>query len=445
MESVEKFFGIVVDYAWGMPLIVLLVGGGIFLTLSSKFLPFTLVAHTFKVLRGHYDKADDPGEITHFKALTTALSSTIGIGNIGGVAIAITQGGPGAVFWMWVAAVVGMSTKFFTCTLAVMYRKKDAQGIYQGGPMYYIEAGLGKRFRFLAVFFSIFGMVGCLALFQTNQVSEILKESLAVDPWITGFVTVSIVAVVVLGGLKRIATVASKLVPLMCLLYLILAFFVIGKNLSAIPGVFLQIFGDAFNGTAAVGGFSGIAWKTVLQAGIKRAAFSNEAGIGTAPMAHGAAQTNEPIREGLVAMLGPFIDTIVICTLTALVVLLTDHWQGSGIQGVQLTMRAFETAIGPFGVASILLIVVVFGVTTMFGYSYYGKKCFIFLFGAKYSRFYDVFYLFMLFIGAIWSAEIVINLIDTAFAMMAIPNMLATLILAPKVLDALRVYRNQHR
>ncbi len=441
LEAVDRVLAVAVSYAWGAPLLVLLVGSGLALTLYSRLIPFRRLGHALKVLRGRYDRAEDPGQITHFQALATALSSTIGMGNIGGVAIAVTQGGPGAVFWMWVAALVGMGTKFFTCTLAVLYRGRDSLGQVQGGPMYVIETGLGPRWRPLAMFFAVFGMVGCLAIFQTNQLAEVLVETYAVSRWITGLTSVALVALVVLGGLERIAVVASRLVPAMCLLYLILALIIIGLNAEVVPRVLARIFHDAFTGTAAAGGAAGIAWKTVVQTGIKRAAFSNEAGIGTAPMAHGAARTSEPVREGLVAMLGPLIDTIVICTLTALVILIAAPWQGAeDIEGVALTAGAFDNALGAFGEAALVVIVALFGLTTMFGYSYYGKKCFGYLFGAERARIYDYIYLATLFVGAVASARMVVNLIDTCFAMMALPNLIATLLLAPAVMRATRRY-----
>jgi AGCS family alanine or glycine:cation symporter len=462
---VEQALQVIVNYAWGMPLLALLVVGGFLLTLYSRFLPFRGGAHAFKIIRGDYDKADDPGQISHFQALATALSSTIGLGNIGGVAIAITQGGPGAVFWMWVAAIVGMATKFFTCTLAVMYRGKDSNGEVQGGPMYYIEVGLGRRYRALAILFSIFGMIGCIAMFQTNQMAEILGATLELDPWLqsvvginvseelginvvhwlVGLVSVTLVAVVILGGLERIAAVASRLVPTMCLLYLLLSLIIIVASWDQIPAIFAQIFHDAFHGTAVAGGAAGIAWRTVIQTGIKRAAFSNEAGLGTAPMAHGAAKTTEPVREGLVAMVGPFIDTIIVCTLTAIVVLAAGNWQGVDVSGAALTASAFESVLGLTGKLALVVIVMLFGITTMFGYSYYGKKCFSYLFGAHRARIYDYIYLFMLFMGAIWKPEMVVNIIDTSFAMMTLPNMIATLVLAPKVMKATREYFSRQR
>lgn len=430
-----------VDVAWGPLLIVLLLGGGLFLSIRARFLPMRHMGHAVDILRGKYDHEQDPGDLTHFQALSTALSSTIGLGNIGGVAIAITQGGPGAVFWMWCAAFVGMATKFFSCTLAVLYRGKDDEGHVQGGPMYYIEEGLGRRFRWLAVFFSACGLIGCLAIFQSNQVAGILVETYDVPRWATGLLCLVAVTAVILGGVKRVGLVASRIVPVMCLLYFGAALAVLVLNASALPGVLAQIFHDAFTGTAAAGGATGIAFAEVVRVGVKRAAFSNEAGIGTAPMAHGAAKTTEPVREGLVAMVGPFIDTIVVCTLTASVILVTGLWQESeNVEGVALTVRAFESALGAPGRLFLVVAAVLFGYSTMIGYAYYGRKCFGYLFGARRARQYDVFYLGMLFVGAIWSAASVVNLIDTAFALMALPNMIAVLWLSPKVMAATRDY-----
>ena len=444
-ERLDHILSVAVDYAWGTPLLILLVGGGFLLTLYSRLLPFVGVRHAVEILRGKYDREGDPGDISHFQALSTHLAATVGLGNIGGVAIAITQGGPGAVFWMWVSALVGMGTKFFTCTLAVMYRGEDSLGRIQGGPMYYIEMGLGKRFKFLAVFFSICGMIGCLALFQANQVAEILAQNYAIERWQTGLGASFLVGVVVLGGVKRIARVASRLVPAMCSVYLLASAVVVVSHYSLIPQIFTQIFHDAFTGTAAAGGVAGISFMTVVQTGIKRAAFSNEAGTGTAPMAHGAAKTTEPVREGLVAMMGPFIDTIVVCSLTAFVILSTGNWRIQGIQGVSLTSQAFEASMGDWGKLILVVVVLLFGITTMFGYSYYGKKCFSYLFGAEWGRIYDVFYLIMLFMGAVWSASMVVNLVDTAFALMALPNMIAALMLAPRVMAAARDYFARYR
>ncbi len=441
MELIDRLLATAVSYAWGPPLLVLILGGGLFLTLLSRFLPFFGARHAFDILRGRYDNPDDPGQLSHFQALTTALSATIGLGNIGGVAIAITQGGPGAVFWMWMAALVGMATKFFTCTLAVMYRGRDSLGELQGGPMYTIAVALGPRFKPLAVLFAACGLVGCLALFQANQVAHLLRQTYDVHPAVSGSLFLVMVAGVSLGGIHRIGRFASRLVPTMCLLYLLGAGAVVVHHLELVPVIFYQIVHDAFTGTAAAGGAAGIAWSQVIQTGIKRAAFSNEAGLGTAPMAHGAAKTSEPVREGLVAMIGPFIDTIIVCSLTAFVILSTGLWrQSEGVEGVTLTVRAFESVLGEPGKVLLVLIAVLFGFSTMVSNSYYGRKCFGYLFGAERAHLYNGFYFSMIFFGSIWSVAVVINLIDTAYALMAFPNMIATLILAPRVMEATRDY-----
>jgi AGCS family alanine or glycine:cation symporter len=444
VEFIDRFFSVAVDYAWGWPLIVLLVGGGLYLTIRSRFIPFLAFRHAIDILRGKYDDPNDPGEISHLQALSTAISATVGISNIGGVAIAITQGGPGAVFWMWVVAVVGMTTKFFTCTLACMYRKTDAEGTPQGGPMYFIEVGLGPRFRPLAVFFSVCGLVGCLCLFQVNQLAEVLDYNYGVNRLLTGVLTAIVVGAVVLGGIQRIGRVSEKLVPVMCAIYILASLCIIVMRIQMLPDILWRIISDAFTGNAVAGGMVG----SVIVIGVKRAAFSNEAGIGTAPMAHGAAKTDEPVREGLVAMLGPFIDTIVICSMTAFVILSSEHTEAVGfddqtLQGVSLTSQAFESALGTPGVIVVTVSALLFSVSTMIGYSYYGKKCLSYLIGQRHGQYYNVFYIATLVLGAVWSADTVINVLDTAFAMMAFPNMIATLLLAPHVMAATKDYFNR--
>lgn len=445
MDTVAEFLSVFVEIAWGLPLVVLLVGGGLGLLIYARFLPLRGFPHSLRILRGDFDSEDEPGQISHAQALSTALASTIGVGNIGGVAVAITQGGAGAVFWMWLAAVVGMATKFFTCTLAILYRGKDSEGNLQGGPMYYIEEGLGRRFRPLAVFFAVFGMIGCLPMFQSNQMAEILFEAYEVPSWLTGLGAVGVVMAVAWGGIVRIGQVASRLVPTMCMLYLGGCLFVLFREFDQVPAVFSSIVHEAFNGRAAAGGAAGMGVIAVMQIGVRRAAFSNEAGIGTAPMAHGAARTSEPVREGLIAMLGPFIDTLVVCSLTAFVILASGLGTTSGVQGVSLTARAFIAAMGPIGGVLLTSSVVLFGVSTIIGYSYYGRKCFGYLFGAEKARRYDWLYLIGTFIGAVWSAQAVVDLVDSAFAMMALPNMLATLLLAPRVMAATRDYFARQR
>ena len=439
--------------AWGLPLLILLMGGGLYLLFRIRFLPFRYLGHAINVLRGKYDNASDSGEITHFQALTTALSATVGMGNISGVAVAIAIGGPGAVFWMWVSAMIGMSTKFFTASLAVMFRGKDSNGDIQGGPMYFIMEGLGKKWKFLAVFFSISGLVGALPVFNVNQLTQALNDLLlkpanlysgTSSNLVIGFILATITAIVVLGGLSRISKTTSKLVPAMVLLYFVMVLFILGVHYAEVPKYLSLIFTDAFSasfykGDAFLGGIVG----GLILLGIRRGAFSNEAGIGTAPMAHGAAKTNEPIREGLVAMLGPAIDTLIVCTLTALAILVTGVWQSSEANGVTLTATAFTQTIPTYGKYALLLCIAVFSISSLFSYSYYGTKCMSFLFGAKHKGVYNYFYIASIILGATTSLSMMINLIDTFFAMMAIPTMVTTILLAPKVIaEAKRYFSN---
>ncbi|MFH1700629.1 MAG: sodium:alanine symporter family protein [Candidatus Zixiibacteriota bacterium] len=438
MESFDAFWLDAVDIAWGLPLVILLVSAGILFTLMGRFMPFRRLKHAINILRGKYDNPDDPGEISHFQALSSALSATIGMGNIAGVAIAVTLGGPGAIFWMWVAGIVGMSTKYFTCTLACLYRKKDERGIDQGGPMYFIEVGLGKFFKPLAIMFALFGMIGCLAMFQTNQLSGLLYADWGFSRYATGIICSAIVGIVILGGIVRVGKVTSKVVPAMFILYVVSSLFVVLSNASMVPDIIASIFTSAFGGKALIGGGTAVAFREVLVTGIKRAAFSNEAGIGTAPMAHGAAKTKEPVREGLIAMLGPFLDTNIVCTLTALVIL------SSGVpvtdDGVVMTVNAFEKAMPNFGRYVMTVVIILFSISTMISYSYYSLKCSRYLFGYKFGNYYVYVYIFSLFFAAIWAQDTVINMLDTAFAMMAIPTLIGTLLLSPAVVRATKDY-----
>ncbi|WP_405327892.1 alanine/glycine:cation symporter family protein [Leeuwenhoekiella sp. LLG6367-2.1] len=450
MEKINYWVSEAASFVWGLPLLILLIGGGIYLLIYSRFLPFAYFAHAINVLRGKYDNPNDPGEISHFQALMTALSSTVGMGNIAGVAVAIAVGGPGAVFWMWVSAIVGMSTKFFTCTLAILYRGKDDAGEIQGGPMYFIVEGLGKAWKPLAIMFSVAGLVGALPVFNVNQLTQAINDILLVPngyeksfstDLIIGIVLALITGVVILGGLNRISKTASRIVPAMVGLYFIAVLAILFINVDVVPYYFKLIFTDAFaadnyTGDPMFGGILG----ALIVLGIRRGAFSNEAGIGTAPMAHGAAKTNEPIREGLVAMLGPFIDTIIVCTLTALSILVTGVWKTSEANGVSLTAKAFSDAIPGFGPYLLLVCIAVFSISSLFSYSYYGTKCLSFLFGTRHKHIYNYFYIGSILLGATTSLSLMINLIDTFFALMAIPTMLTTLILAPKVMARARLY-----
>ncbi len=433
------------NWIWDMPMLVLLMGGGLILFVYSGFLPFRHFGHALKVVRGKYDDENIPGQISSQQALSAAIAATVGLGNISGVAIAINMGGPGAIFWMWMSAFVGMATKYFTCSLAIMYRGKDTAGVIQGGPMYVIEYGMGKKWKPLAVLFSVAGILGLLSIFQANQLTEVIRTVLLIPygldngestKWILGILMMFAVAVVILGGIQRIAAVASKLVPFMVLLYFGTVMLIMFQYLGQVPEMFLLIVEDAFTGDAVMGGAVG----AVMVIGARRAAFSNEAGIGTAPMVHGASKNNEPVREGLIAMLGPFIDTVVVCTLTAFVILLTGVWENSENNGVQLTLQAFEMGLPGIGKYLLMLAVLVFALSTMFTYSYYGHKCFNYLFGAAKANYYNYFYLLTIVAGAVVSLEVVVSFIDAMYAIMAIPTMISAIYLAPKVKAATKIY-----
>ena len=422
---------------------ILLISAGLFFTLRSGFLPFRGARHAIDILRGKYDDPDDPGEISHFQALSSALSATIGMGNISGVAIAVSLGGPGAIFWMWIAGLVGMSTKFFTCTLATMYRKPDERGIDQGGPMYFIEVGLGRAFKPLAIMFAVFGMIGCLALFQVNQLAGLLDSDWQIPRMATGSICMLLVGVVILGGIVRVGQVTSKIVPAMFVLYFLAALYILGGHVGQIIPTLKSIVTSAFGGMALVGGGTGVLFREVLITGVKRAAFSNEAGIGTAPMAHGAAKTKEPVREGLIAMIGPFLDTNLICTMTALVILITGV--PATEDGVVMTVSAFEQAMPGVGAIMLTVIITLFSISTMISYSYYSLKCARYLFGFKFGSYYVYVYIISLFFAAFWTQDLVINMLDTAFACMAIPTLIGTLLLSPKVVAATRDYYRRMR
>lgn len=436
------------NWAWGSQLLILLVGGGLFFLLYSRFIPLRHIKHGIDILRGKYDDKSAPGDINHFQALSSAMAGTVGMGNIAGVAVAFAAGGPGAIFWMWLSAIVGIATKFFTCSLAVMYRGKDSEGNLQGGPMYVITEGLGKKWKPLAMFFCIAAMFGVLPIFQTNQLIQVSRDVIFIPSGflnadgdhfmfnlVFGLVLMTFVAGVILGGIKRIGVVASRVVPVMILLYMTCAFYVIFSNISVVPGYLWMIVEQAFSGQAAAGGLLG-----VMIIGIRRAAFSNEAGIGTEAMAHGAAKTREPIREGLVAMLGPIIDTLLVCTATAMIIMISGVWENSGSSGITLTVEAFKTVMPGFGVYALMICVLFFSTSTIFTMAYYGTKCFGFLFGAKHQYLYNYFYLSMIVLGAVASLDAVIGLIDGMYAMMAIPTMVSALLLAPKVMEQSRIY-----
>ena len=440
MEAIDNFFAQFVELAWSWPTAVLLLGAGIYFSIRTKLRPFTYLGHAFEVLMGKHPSKGDVGDVSHFKALTASLSGTIGLGNIAGVAVAIQLGGPGAIFWMWVTAIFGIATKFFTCTLSVLYRDVEADGSTNAGTMYIIKNGLPKYMMPLAYFFAFFGIIAGLPAFQANQVVQLTNDlyfpNVENFEYIAGSILVVLTATVILGGLKRIADVSAWLVPFMGGLYFLAVLLAVLINYDQFFPAIGLIFTEAFNINSAVsGGLIG-----VILLGIKRGAFSNEAGIGTEALIHGSAKTSDPVKQGLIAMTGPIFDTLIMCTLTAVIILTTGVWQTSDSSGATLTSEAFSYALGPIGSVILFLCVVSFGMSTIFTYSYYGSACTKFLFGETGVKVYRYIFIAFVFIFSITSLDLALNVIDSAFAMMAIPTLIASIWLAPKVLERANEY-----
>ena len=427
------------SFIWGLPLMVLLVGTGLYLTFRMKGIQLRGFIHALKVLIGRYDDANDPGEVSHFKALATALSATIGTGNIVGVATAILIGGPGAVFWMWITALVGMATKFTSCTLAVKFRRIDQHGETHGGPMHFIDLGLGKKFKWLAVMFASFTILASFGIgnmFQSNNIVTAFntlcfgfdaKPVLLLNISI-GIIMSVLVAFVIIGGIRRVAKFAGTIVPFMCVFYIAGGLIILLKNYDLIIPGMKTIFTQAFIAPAAIkGGLLG----GVIKAGVARGLFSNEAGLGSAAIAHGAARTHEPVREGLVAMLGPFIDTIVVCSITALVIVCTGAAEAEQTSG-RLTSMAFDMGLPGTGWI-VSLGIIFFAFSTVISWSYYGDRAVDYLFGHKWLIYYRILYVTIVFIGAVTKYSIVINICDAFNGLMALPNLIALICLAPLV------------
>ena len=441
MDIINNFFAELSNFLWGnFGVANLVIGGGVFFLAYSRLTPFRYFKHAFEILLGKHDDPDDEGQISHFQALSTALSSTVGIGNIAGVAVAISLGGPGALFWMWISAIVGMATKFFTCSLGIMYRGYDSENVLEGGPMYVIEYGMGKKFKFLSYWFSIAGLVGCLSLLQANQLTQIMSDYLSTNTSLVqsfnlnlsiGIVIALLVSMVIFGGLSRIAEVASRIVPFMVVIYLMAGLYIVLVNISQVPPIISNIISSAFNGSSVAGGFAGTA--IVISQGFRRAAFSNEAGMGTEVMAIGASKNNQPIKSGLVAMIGPLIDTLIVCTITGIVILLFTDWIEGTATGVSLTQKSFSNHLGVLGDYVLIFSVATFTLSTMFGYSYYGCKCASYLFGASSKFYYRIFYVLTLILGSILSLDLAVNIVDAMFALMAFPTMISALYLAPRI------------
>ena len=446
-NSLDEALSQVVRFLWGPPLVTLLMGGGLFFLLYSRLLPYR---HLFSAVRLLFTPPDrnDEGTLSHFQALSTALSGTLGMGNVAGVAVAISVGGPGAIFWMWMSALVGIATKFYTCTLAVMYRGRDSEGALQGGPMYIIREGLGPRWRPLAYFFALAAMLGTMPIFQINQLTEVVREAIAIPAgWTTdndhftfdlvfGLILAGLVLAVVSGKLQRVGKVTGFLVPAMIAGYLLLTGIVLISHADQVGPALALILDDAFSGRSAAGGVLG----AVIITGVRRAAFSNEAGIGTEALAHGAARTAEPVREGLVAMLGPIIDTLIVCTCTALVILISGVWRSGDDNGVSLTVAAFDTLFMDYSGVILAVLVGVLSLSTVVTFWYYGAKCLGFLIGARFQHHYVWFYLCLVVIGSVASLSVIIRVVDSMYALMALPTMIASLRLAPRVNQAARAY-----
>jgi alanine or glycine:cation symporter, AGCS family len=429
-----------------------LVIGAIYFTYYFRFINFRAFKHAIDIVRGKYDRPEDEGEVSHFEALTTALSATVGLGNIAGVAIAVSVGGPGATFWMILAGLLGMSSKFAECSLAMIYRQKRGDGHMMGGPMEYLSMGLkekgmprlGKVLALVFCILTIGGSFGGGGSFQVNQALHALSESLpffADHRWVFGLIMAVLVGVVIIGGIQRIAGVAEKIVPLMCGLYIFACLYILSLYFTEIPAAFKLIFTSAFSFEAGYGGFIG-----VMVTGFRRAAFSNEAGVGSAAIAHSAARSEFPIQEGLVALLEPFIDTVVICTMTALVIVITGAYANpdyttliNANQGAALTSRAMGEVL-PWFPKILSVAVILFAFSTIISWSYYGERCFVYIFSEKYSLLYKMALCVVIFLGAITTSTTVLEFGDLMILGMAFPNILGVYILLPRVKKELDEY-----
>ena len=420
------------DFLWGPPLIILLVGTGIYLTVFLRGLQFRTLFHSlWLALVKRKEAGDAPGDITHFQALMTALAATVGTGNIAGVATAIAAGGPGALFWMWITGLFGMATKFSEAVLAVRYRVTDSKGRMSGGPMYYLSRGMGSRT--LAVLFAAMAAIAAFGignLVQANSVADAVESQFNIPPWVTGILLAAATAVVLLGGVRGIARTASTLVPAMIILYVGGALVALIIGYREIPGIFAQVISQAFQPTAAAGGFLGATVRQAIQSGVARGVFSNESGLGSSAIAAAAARTKNPTTQALVSMTQTFIDTIVVCSLTGFVILLTGAWK-TGATGAELTADAFQQALpGNFGGYLVGLGIILFAYSTILGWSYYGEKCITYLFGEKSAVPYRVLFCAAVMLGAVMELEIVWTFSDIMNGLMAIPNLIGLVVLS---------------
>ncbi|CCQ73685.1 sodium:alanine symporter family protein [Magnetospira sp. QH-2] len=441
MDAFNDILGAVGGVVWGPVMLVLLLGTGLFLTIGLKFMTIRRLGYAFvQMWKGRAGEGD--GQISPFNALMTAMAATVGTGNIAGVATAIFLGGPGAVFWMWMTALLGMATKYGEAVLAVKYREVDELGNYVGGPMYYIRNGLGEKWKWLAFLFALFGTIAAFGIgntIQANSVAQAAKANFGVPEVATGVVLAALTFLVIFGGVKVLAEVAGKLVPFMAVVYFVGAFAIIITNIEMLPAALATIVSDAFTGTAATGGFAGSTIWLAIRFGVARGVFSNEAGLGTAPIAHAAAKTNDPVRQGTIGMLGTFIDTIIICSMTALVIVMTGAWD-SGKTGAELSTHAFELGLPGFGSYVVTFGLIVFAFTTILGWSLYGERCAEYLFGTKIIWPYRVLWVIAVPIGAMASLTTLWNLADVLNGLMALPNLIALLLLSPVIFKITKDY-----
>jgi len=441
MDTLQQWMGDINGFVWGPVMLALILGTGLFLQLRLGLMPIRQIGAGFRLLwHGRSGDAGADGEVSPFAALMTCLSATVGVGNIAGVATAISLGGPGALFWMWITALVGMATKYGEVVLAVHFRERDATGRSVGGPMYAIKNGLGRRWAWLGGAFAVFGGLagfGIGNMVQSNTIASALGNTFGADPTVVGVILLVLTAAVVLGGIRRIAAVASRLVPFMIVAYVLAALTVLFAHAAQVPAAFMLIVNSAFSPVAATGGFAGAAVMAAIRFGVARGIFSNEAGLGSAGIAQAAGQSSNPVRSGLIGMMGTCIDTLIVCSMTGLAIVVSGAWS-SGETGAALTQLAFESVLPGWGSGLIAVAITVFAVTTIFGWAYYGERCWQFLVGIRAILPYRILWCGAAFAGAVTHLDFAWQLADTLNALMAVPNLIALIALSPVVVSLTR-------
>ncbi len=440
----ENILNSISSFIWGPITLFFLLGVGVYLMIGLQAYPIKNLKHGFKVLFKKSDDKDD-GDISSFESLMTALSATVGTGNIAGVATAIFLGGPGAIFWMWITALFGMATKYAEAFLAIYFREKNTSGNYVGGPMYYIKNGLSKKYHFLAYLFAFFGMIAAFGIgngVQANSVAQVLSSEFNISQITIGITIAVLVTLVILGGIKSIGKTTAQLVPIMSALYILGGLYIIFINISIVPDIFLLIVNSAFTTTAATGGFAGATIWMAIRFGVSRGVFSNEAGLGSSPIAHAAAKTNNPVKQGSISMLEPLIDTLVVCTITVFVILISDSWL-SGINGASLTSLAFNEGLPGFGKYIVMVGLVLFAFSTIIGWSYYGEKCAEFIFGESVTTIYRILWIIIIPVGATIELNLIWLIADIMNGLMALPNLIALILLSPVVFSKTKTLLNK--